>query len=69
MGIVCNVYNWLSYGIVGNSVCRTWESGREGSCGCLSSLGSVTFSEFGVENGVVGELPIKNHSIGKVVKI
>lgn len=40
-----------------------------GSCGCLSSLGSVTFSEFGVENGVVGELPIKNHSIGKVVKI
>ena len=21
-----NVYNWLSYGIVGNSVCRTWES-------------------------------------------
>ena len=22
-----NVYNWLSYGVVGNSVCRTWESG------------------------------------------
>ena len=21
-----NVYNWLSYGVVGNSVCRTWES-------------------------------------------
>ena len=21
-----NVYNWLSHGIVGNSVCRTWES-------------------------------------------
>ena len=21
-----NVYNWLSYGIVGNSVCSTWES-------------------------------------------
>ncbi len=26
VGIVRNVYNWLSYGIVGNSVCRTWES-------------------------------------------
>ncbi len=26
VGIVGNVYNWLSYGIVGNSVCRTWES-------------------------------------------
>ncbi len=23
--IVCNVYNWLSYEIVGNSVCRAWE--------------------------------------------
>ncbi len=21
-----NVYNWLSYGVVGNSVCRMWES-------------------------------------------
>ena len=21
-----NVYNWLSYEVVGNSVCRTWES-------------------------------------------
>ena len=26
VGIGGNVYNWLSYGIVGNSVCRTWES-------------------------------------------
>ena len=26
VGIRGNVYNWLSYGIVGNSVCRTWES-------------------------------------------
>jgi len=26
VGIAGNVYNWLSYGIVGNSVCRTWES-------------------------------------------
>ena len=26
VGIVGNVYNWLSFGIVGNSVCRTWES-------------------------------------------
>ena len=26
VGIVRNVYNWLSYGIVGNSVCRMWES-------------------------------------------
>ena len=26
-GICGNVYNWLSYGIVGNSVCRMWESG------------------------------------------
>ena len=26
VGIVRNVYNWLSFGIVGNSVCRTWES-------------------------------------------
>ena len=25
VGIV-GMYNWLSYGIVGNSVCRTWES-------------------------------------------
>ena len=23
VGIVRNVYNWLSYGVVGNSVCRT----------------------------------------------
>ena len=27
VGIRGNVYNWLSFGIVGNSVCRTWESG------------------------------------------
>ena len=26
VGIRGNVYNWLSFGIVGNSVCRTWES-------------------------------------------
>ena len=26
VGVVRNVYNWLSHGIVGNSVCRTWES-------------------------------------------
>ena len=26
VGIRGNVYNWLSYGVVGNSVCRTWES-------------------------------------------
>ena len=26
VGIRGNVYNWLSYGIVGNSVCRMWES-------------------------------------------
>ena len=26
IGIVRNVYNWLSHGIVGNSVCRMWES-------------------------------------------
>ena len=26
VGIRGNVYNWLSYGIVDNSVCRTWES-------------------------------------------
>lgn len=26
VGIAGNVYNWLPYGIVGNSVCRTWES-------------------------------------------
>ena len=26
VGIRGNVYNWLSHGIVGNSVCRTWES-------------------------------------------
>ena len=26
VGIVRNVYNWLYHGIVGNSVCRTWES-------------------------------------------
>ena len=26
VGIRENGYNWLSYGIVGNSVCRTWES-------------------------------------------
>ena len=26
VGIGGNVYNWLSFGIVGNSVCRTWES-------------------------------------------
>ena len=26
VGIAGNVYNWLSYGIAGNSVCRTWES-------------------------------------------
>ena len=25
-GIVEMSYNWLSYGVVGNSVCRTWES-------------------------------------------
>jgi len=25
-GIRGNVHNWLSHGIVGNSVCRTWES-------------------------------------------
>jgi len=25
-GIRGNVYNWLAYGTVGNSVCRTWES-------------------------------------------
>lgn len=26
IGIVRNVYNWLFHGIVGNSVCRTWDS-------------------------------------------
>ena len=26
VGTVRNVYNWLSYGVVGNSVCRMWES-------------------------------------------
>ena len=26
VGIRGNVYNWLVYGTVGNSVCRTWES-------------------------------------------
>ena len=26
VGIAGNVYNWLFYGVVGNSVCRTWES-------------------------------------------
>ena len=26
VGIAGNVYNWLPYGIVDNSVCRTWES-------------------------------------------
>ena len=26
VGIGGNVYNWLSYGIVGNSVCSIWES-------------------------------------------
>ena len=26
VGIGGNVYNWLSFGIVGNSVCRMWES-------------------------------------------
>ena len=26
IGICGNVYNWLSYGIVGNSVCRMRES-------------------------------------------
>ena len=26
VGICGNVYNWLSNGIVGNSICRTWES-------------------------------------------
>ncbi len=26
VGIVEMSYNWLSYGVVGNSVCRTWES-------------------------------------------
>lgn len=26
VGIRGNVYNWLSHGIVGNPVCRTWES-------------------------------------------
>ena len=26
VGIGSNVYNWLSYRIVGNSVCRMWES-------------------------------------------
>ena len=26
VGIAGNVYNWLSYGIVGNSVCSIWES-------------------------------------------
>ena len=26
-GIVEMSYNWLSYGVVGNYVCRTWESG------------------------------------------
>ena len=26
VGIGGNVYNWLSFGIVGNSVCRTWEN-------------------------------------------
>ncbi len=26
VSIVRNVYNWLSFGIVGNSVCRMWES-------------------------------------------
>ena len=25
-GIRGNVYNWLAYGTVSNSVCRTWES-------------------------------------------
>jgi hypothetical protein len=25
-GIVEMSYNWLSHGVVGNSVCRTWES-------------------------------------------
>ncbi len=25
-GIVEMSYNWLSYGVVGNSVCRMWES-------------------------------------------
>lgn len=24
VGIVCNVYNWLFYGVVGNSVYRMW---------------------------------------------
>ncbi|WP_302129211.1 hypothetical protein [Bacteroides congonensis] len=26
IGIVEMSYNWLSYGVVGNSVCRMWES-------------------------------------------
>ena len=26
VGTVRNVHNLLSYGVVGNSVCRTWES-------------------------------------------
>ena len=26
VGTVCNVHNLLSYGVVGKSVCRMWES-------------------------------------------
>jgi len=26
VGTVGNVYNWLSYGVVGKSVCRMWKS-------------------------------------------
>lgn len=31
VGIRGNVYNWLAYGTVGNSVCRMWKS-----CSCFS---------------------------------
>lgn len=30
VGIVCNVYKWLFYVVVGNSVCRMWEG-----CSCF----------------------------------